>query len=330
MFSQLQVFILSYNRAEWLESCIRSFLCQSYREFTLTVLDNASDQDIRGIVERLGDSRLSLIQNESNIGGIKSFRKACEIASADYFMVFHDDDVAHPRLLEFLMQIAQQVRDASCIVSNCNVVSEMSKMEQFDEIPVPSFSILASDAELYSIGLNGVDRAIGFGATLYRTLAVKESLSLLDELTSRLSLVFDRAWIAVLARKGRSVFVDSHLYNARSHSTQDSQRLSKEYLYSLEFLKHQREMFQDLMQGDILREWQKRVVSTFTGAIRWHLINDVHGLPKILTTLINQDFVHPFRLLILCTGQVLIMALKRVVRIVAERLPIRGRSTSRT
>ena len=51
----LQIIIPTYNRVRYLEPCIRSVLAQSFTDFELVVLDNASEDDVATVVARFDD-----------------------------------------------------------------------------------------------------------------------------------------------------------------------------------------------------------------------------------------------------------------------------------
>jgi glycosyltransferase involved in cell wall biosynthesis len=97
----LDVFILSCNRAEMLHETLQSFARQSYQEFRLIVLDNASTDHTEAVVSTFSKTRqVELYRHLSNIGGIDNLFYVQKIATSDWVMIFHDDDLLHPLYIE--------------------------------------------------------------------------------------------------------------------------------------------------------------------------------------------------------------------------------------
>lgn len=117
----LYVYILTYNRAELLKETIASVLGQSYKDFSLFVLDNCSTDNTKEIVESFSDSRLSYIRHEENIGGAENFRFAIRHCDSDFFVIFHDDDQMLPNFLEDEMKVITQDESLSAVSANAEV-----------------------------------------------------------------------------------------------------------------------------------------------------------------------------------------------------------------
>ena len=57
-------------KGAWLAEAIESILAQTYKNIELIVVDDCSPEDLRSIVERYDDPRISYHRNENNLGGI--------------------------------------------------------------------------------------------------------------------------------------------------------------------------------------------------------------------------------------------------------------------
>ena len=96
----LTIFVVTYNRANYLRACIKSILEQSYQNFQLVILDNASIDDTQNIVNSFKDNRIGYIRHEKNIGGCNNIKYAFNLCETKYFIVFHDDDIMNNDLLK--------------------------------------------------------------------------------------------------------------------------------------------------------------------------------------------------------------------------------------
>ena len=77
--SSLEVFILTYNRAGYLKESIESVLNSTFRDFTLTVVDNCSTDNTEEVVRSFDDPRLKYVKHPENIGGINNINSAIKI-----------------------------------------------------------------------------------------------------------------------------------------------------------------------------------------------------------------------------------------------------------
>ncbi len=89
-----------YNRAIQLPDAINSILMQSFRDFELIIVDDASTQDIESIVRSIGDPRIRYIRRAVN-GGAAAARNTGLAEARGEFIAFHDsDDLWLPGKLE--------------------------------------------------------------------------------------------------------------------------------------------------------------------------------------------------------------------------------------
>lgn len=117
MQNKLDIYIVTYNRAQYLKECIGSILNQSYRDFDLYVLDNASTDSTREVVESVQDSRMHYICHPQNLGGRGNINYAYEHCRKDFFIVFHDDDLMHDNMLE--KELAYMENHPECALISC-------------------------------------------------------------------------------------------------------------------------------------------------------------------------------------------------------------------
>lgn len=89
----VSIIIANYNGKEFLDSCLRSVLRSSYKNFELVLIDDGSTDDslkkIRKFQEK--DKRVLLIRNKTNLGAAASRNKAIKFARGE-IIVFLDND----------------------------------------------------------------------------------------------------------------------------------------------------------------------------------------------------------------------------------------------
>src|SRR5690606_9946149 len=110
------VIMPAWNASRDIEASIRSVLAQTHRAFELIVIDDASTDDTRDIVERLRkeDGRICLVCNPVNYGVSITRNHGMEHARGRYLMFLDSDDLWEPG------KVATQLafmRETGCVVS---------------------------------------------------------------------------------------------------------------------------------------------------------------------------------------------------------------------
>lgn len=82
----------TYNRAHYIGQAIDSVLSQSFSDWELLIVDDASTDTTEEIVRSYEDSRIVYIKNESNLGITKNRNKALSLAKGEYIAVLDSDD----------------------------------------------------------------------------------------------------------------------------------------------------------------------------------------------------------------------------------------------
>jgi glycosyltransferase involved in cell wall biosynthesis len=101
----VSVLLTTYNRESFLAPAIESVLCQSYGNFELLIVDDASTDrtvEIARVYERL-DSRVRVVVNERNLGQFRNRNRAAELARAPLLKYHDSDDLMYPHCLSVMV-----------------------------------------------------------------------------------------------------------------------------------------------------------------------------------------------------------------------------------
>lgn len=96
-------FVLPAYKATFLREAIDSILNQTYKDFELIIVNDASPEDLTSIVNSYSDERIQYYINENNIGGtdlVAQWNHCITYAKGDYLILASDDDIYHPQYLE--------------------------------------------------------------------------------------------------------------------------------------------------------------------------------------------------------------------------------------
>ena len=84
MSPRVTVLLPVYNGMPFLISAVESILAQTYQDFELLVLDDGSTDESCSALRKLGDPRIRIESNGSNLGLIRTLNRGLELASGEY------------------------------------------------------------------------------------------------------------------------------------------------------------------------------------------------------------------------------------------------------
>ncbi len=174
---RLSIILPAYNREALVARAIDSVLAQTFRDFELIVVDDASTDGTRAVLERYRDTpRVHLILSDENLGGAGARNLGIEAATGELVSFQDSDDVWLPH------KLAAQVAalDANPGAGLCYCGSVFSEGTQTYYIPEPMFARLDGDMSSEILRRNAIstqtlvirradlDRAGHFDASLKR------------------------------------------------------------------------------------------------------------------------------------------------------------------
>ena len=96
---QVSVIIPTYNRAALLPTAIRSVLNQTFGDFEVVVVDDASDDCVVEIVKGFQDDRIRFIRHNCRRGGAAARNTGIRNSCGEYVAFLDDDDEWYPEKL---------------------------------------------------------------------------------------------------------------------------------------------------------------------------------------------------------------------------------------
>ena len=90
----------TYNVAPWVEESIRSVLRQTYRDFELLVVDDASTDNTLEVVRTIDDPRIHIASFPDNVGLADNLNRGLDLIDTELVARMDGDDIAEPWWLE--------------------------------------------------------------------------------------------------------------------------------------------------------------------------------------------------------------------------------------
>jgi hypothetical protein len=88
----ISIIILNYNGKQWLKKLLDSLLCQTYQNFEIILIDNAStDDSVEFINSNYNDAKIKIVKSNNNLGFAGGNNLGIENSSGKYVLLANND-----------------------------------------------------------------------------------------------------------------------------------------------------------------------------------------------------------------------------------------------
>lgn len=115
---QTSICIPTYNGGRFISQAIQSILGQSFKDFNLIIVDDASSDDTVKLAQRFTDPRITIKQNSKRLGLVGNWNTCLDLACGEYIHIFHQDDKLRSTALERLVGFLDKHPNTGFVFSN--------------------------------------------------------------------------------------------------------------------------------------------------------------------------------------------------------------------
>ncbi|EPN6932638.1 glycosyltransferase family 2 protein [Klebsiella sp. GB_Kp049] len=115
---------------KYLKECIDSILSQTYTNFEIIIVNDASPHDLDSIVDKYNDERIFYTKNQTNFGAenvVGNWNKCLSYAKGDYFLLMGDDDTLCPDYLENFSKEITKNKNSNVFHCRSYIINEDSE-----------------------------------------------------------------------------------------------------------------------------------------------------------------------------------------------------------
>ncbi len=123
---KVSVLIPCFNAERFIAQSIESILGQTYEDFELLVLDDASTDSSLEVIKSFSDPRINVLVNTSNLGYLKTMNRLFGEAKGDLIAFQDADDLSNERRLELQVDFLRQKPSVSIVGTNYDLIDENS------------------------------------------------------------------------------------------------------------------------------------------------------------------------------------------------------------
>lgn len=128
---KVSVLVASFNAGIYIKNTIASVLNQTYGDFELLIIDNASTDHTVEHIREFTDPRIRLFEHPENLGPYGGLNFLLERSTGEYIAIQDHDDLWHPDKLSLQVQyLDSHPEDLGC---GCAVVMYYEANETYFE-----------------------------------------------------------------------------------------------------------------------------------------------------------------------------------------------------
>lgn len=116
---KISVIIPTYNRSQLLREAVESVLQQTYQNFEIIIVDDASTDDTEGVVKKLmaSDSRIRYYRQETNKRAPAARNRGLHQAKGDYIQFLDSDDLLLSEKFKVSMAVFEKQLDLDAVIT---------------------------------------------------------------------------------------------------------------------------------------------------------------------------------------------------------------------
>ncbi len=273
----VSVIITVYERADYLESAIRSVINQSFQDFEIIIAADSECDDIYEICKKyLSYDNIRYRANVETMGVALNLRSAISEAKGTYISILNDDDEWEENFLEYLVSALESNDDSVLAFSDHWIMNENSEVDQertevntkqYGRHELPEGAL--NNTAPFVLEKNGVPLAM---ASVFRKDYLDRKL-----LTPEVAGAYD-FWIScLLSNSGRAFYyVTKRLTRYRVHSQMETARRSPDKSKCMVYI------FRSLYEGRYFPALKNHLKNRLAGAL-YH-----HGRDKLYFNLMKE------------------------------------------
>ncbi|WP_434979872.1 glycosyltransferase family 2 protein [Daejeonia sp. YH14] len=123
-------------KAQFFRECLESILHQTFDDFEVVILNDASPEPIRDIVNGYSDRRIVYTENKENVGAyniVDNWNKILSMAKGEFFVMMGDDDVLLPNYLQQFASLISKYNAANVFHCRTMIIDENSEFVELTE-----------------------------------------------------------------------------------------------------------------------------------------------------------------------------------------------------
>lgn len=123
--------LLPAYKSSFLQECIDSIIAQTYTDWELIIVNDASPEDIDSVIENYSDPRIRYYKNAQNIGAerlVNQWNHCLSYAKGEYVICMGDDDKLLPHCLATYAELIHCYPEVEIFHGQTDIIDENGKV----------------------------------------------------------------------------------------------------------------------------------------------------------------------------------------------------------
>ena len=126
LIPKISIILPNYNSEKYLKETIESVLSQTYQDFELIIVDDASTDKSMEIARSFQDPRIKYIQSDRNRQVAYTANIGMEMAEGEYIARIDSDDIWDEKKLEIQLKFMEENMDIAACFTRVDIIDENS------------------------------------------------------------------------------------------------------------------------------------------------------------------------------------------------------------
>lgn len=135
------VLVAVHNGERHLRASIQSVLAQTFEDFELLVVDDASTDGTREILDAFAEPRMRILTNTQNLGLTRSLNRGLREARGRYVARQDADDLSDPPRLARQVALLESRPELALVASQYRRIDDSGEVESAREVPTEAIDI---------------------------------------------------------------------------------------------------------------------------------------------------------------------------------------------
>ncbi len=208
---KISICIPTYNRARYLETLLDILINLPDQNNEIIVVDNKSPDNTLELLQNKKYQKLKIFQNERNVGMVNNWNRCVELASGDYVIIIHDDDIVTPNLFSEYRMILEKYPNVDFIFSYAGIVDQNAQEIGYQK--TLKRDLFFRESSLFKLLLR--ENFIHASGVLVK----KDIYSKVGKFVNKYTLLPDYDMWLRISLNHNAIYRDKLLFNYRKHST---------------------------------------------------------------------------------------------------------------
>jgi glycosyltransferase involved in cell wall biosynthesis len=125
--NKVNIYIPTYNSEKTITACIRSLLNQSYKNISITIINDCSTDNTLKMLKIFKDKRLKILNKKYKVWGMDNLDYAFKQAKGDFAAIYHSNDIYHKDIIRNQLKVLQKNPDVKIVFTNAELFNDKKK-----------------------------------------------------------------------------------------------------------------------------------------------------------------------------------------------------------